>query len=46
MNLNLSRVHVDFMFGTDDLRAEVTLRDGRKGVVFVNGKFKADVQFA
>lgn len=34
------------MFGTDDLRAEVTLRDGRKGVVFVNGKFKADVQFA
>jgi len=46
VNLNHSRVHVDFMFGTDDLRAEVTLRDGRKGVVFVNGKFKADVQFA
>lgn len=46
VNLNHSRVHVDFMFGTDDLRAEVTLRDGRKGVVFVNGKFNADVQFA
>ncbi len=45
VNLNHSRVHVDFMFGTDDLCAEATLRDGKKGLIFVNGKFNPDMQF-
>lgn len=45
VNLNHSSVHVDFMFGTDDMNAEVTLRDGRKSFIFRNGKFNPDVNF-
>jgi len=45
VNLNHSAVHVDFMFGTDDMNAEVTLRDGRKSLIFKNGKFNPEVSF-
>ena len=43
VNLNHSNIHVDFMFGTDDMNAEVTMRDGSKMLVFKNGKFNPDI---
>lgn len=45
VHLNNSAVHVDFMFGTEDMQAEITLRDGRKGIFFRDGKFNPDVEF-
>lgn len=42
LNLNHSSVHVDFMFGTDDMQAQLCLRDGRKGLIFREGKFVPD----
>ena len=43
VNLNHSKIHVDFMFGTPDMQAEVTMRDGSKLLVFKNGRFNPDI---
>ncbi len=37
--LNSSALHVDFMFGTGDLSCEATCSDGRKVMIFRDGKF-------
>lgn len=37
--INVSRQHIDFMIGTDDLDIVGTTRDGRKISIFKNGKF-------
>lgn len=37
--LNISTVHVDFMFGTQDLRVEGFLDDGSKVLLMENGEF-------
>lgn len=37
--LNISAIHVDFMFGTEDLSCVVTGEDGRETEIFRNGKF-------
>lgn len=37
--LNSSAVHVDFMFGTEDLDCEATCADGKKIQIFRHGKF-------
>lgn len=37
--LNLSALHVDFMFGTEDMRCVATCADGRKAEIFKNGSF-------
>lgn len=42
VNLNHSSIHVDFMFGTDDMTADVTFYDGTKSRFFVNGKFNPE----
>lgn len=42
VNLNHSDIHVDFMFGTPDMNAEVTLADGRKLLIFKNGRFNPE----
>ena len=38
-NSNQSMVHVDFMFGNEDLQVEGTLQDGTKVTIFVDGDF-------
>lgn len=37
--LNLSALHVDFMFGTEDMRCKATCADGREVEIFKNGSF-------
>ncbi len=37
--LNVSKTHVDFMIGTDDMKIVGTTYDGEKIVIFENGKF-------
>ena len=37
--LNSSALHVDFMFGTKDLKCEGTCKDGRKVTIFRDGNF-------
>lgn len=41
--INISKQHVDFMIGTDDLNIIGTTRDGREVKIFENGKFSHDV---
>lgn len=38
-HLNTSCQHIDFMFGTEDMRAVVRTKDGREVEVFRDGKF-------
>ena len=38
-NLNSSRQHIDFMFGSEDMQAVVTTWDGREVQIFKDGKF-------
>ena len=37
--LNSSALHVDFMFGTRDMKCEATCRDGQKVIIFKDGNF-------
>jgi len=37
--LNLSALHVDFMFGTEDMRCVATCADGSETEIFKNGSF-------
>ena len=37
--LNLSALHVDFMFGTEDMRCKATCADGREVEIFKDGSF-------
>lgn len=39
MGLNSSKVHVDFMFGTDDLLCVGTTKDGREITILKDGEF-------
>ena len=41
--INVSRQHVDFMMGTDDLNIIGTTHDGKEIKIFENGKFSQDV---
>ena len=38
-NSNQSMVHVDFMFGNEDMQIEGTLKDGKKVTIFKDGDF-------
>ncbi len=38
-NLNVSLIHVDFMFGTPDLEIQAVMADGTTAKLFVNGNF-------
>lgn len=38
-HLNTSCQHIDFMFGSPDMKAIATLQDGREVQIFQNGKF-------
>ena len=37
--LNISALHVDFMFGTEDLACTATCEDGSQAEIFRDGKF-------
>ncbi len=37
--LNISALHVDFMFGTEDLACIATCEDGSQAEIFRDGKF-------
>ena len=37
--INISKQHVDFMIGTDDLNIIGTTHDGKEIKIFENGKF-------
>lgn len=39
VNLNYSQIHVDFVFGSPDMEAVMTMRDGTTVKFFENGKF-------
>ncbi len=39
MGLNYSKIHVDFMFGTDDIMCVGTSKDGREIVIMKDGEF-------
>ena len=41
--INVSKQHVDFMIGTDDLNIIGTTHDGKEVKIFENGKFSQDV---
>ena len=41
--INVSKQHVDFMIGTDDLNIVGTTHDGKEVKIFENGKFSQDV---
>lgn len=41
--INVSKNHVDFMIGTDDLKIKGITRDGRNIFVFEEGKFSQDL---
>ena len=41
--INVSKQHVDFMMGTDDLNIIGTTHDGKEIKIFENGKFSQDV---
>lgn len=37
--LNQSSIHIDFMFGTDDMLVTAVLRDGKTKIIMKNGEF-------
>ena len=41
--INISKQHVDFMIGTDDLNIIGTTHDGKEIKIFENGKFSKDI---
>ena len=43
VNLNHSAIHVDFMFGTEDMTADIRFYDGTQQRFFVNGKFNPEI---
>lgn len=43
VNLNHSAIHVDFMFGTEDMTADTRFYDGTQQRFFVNGKFNPEI---
>ena len=43
LGINVSKNHVDFMIGTDDLDITATLKDGRIVPIFVNGEYSKEL---
>lgn len=43
IGVNVSKTHVDFMIGTDDLNIVATLKDGSNVDIFVNGEYSSEI---